>query len=183
MVPRTERLARPRRQDPRTLPEAGRAAAIVAVLLGSTLGAPDVYAASPAGGERLVVSTGCAFSDGVAAARFREEALRWTREAAEQGIASAQFYLARLLWEGNEVPQDRVAALMWFNVAVATADASDRSAAAAMVRQRSAELLPAEAAEAALRARAWRDKRELREIQRAEELERSVLAGRRNPAP
>lgn len=183
MVPRTERSERPGRQHPRTLPLVAQAASIVAVLLGATLGAPDAYAASPAESERLVVSTGCAFSDGVEAARFREETLRWTREAAEQGVASAQFYLARLLWEGNEVPRDRVAALVWFIVAAGTADEDDRSAASAMVRQRSAELLPAEAAEAALRARAWTEKRGLRENQRAKELDSSIVAGRRNPAP
>lgn len=41
------------------------------------------------------------------------EKARWTRAAAEQGDASAQFILGNMYFSGNGVPQDYVAAAHW----------------------------------------------------------------------
>jgi len=119
----------------------------------------------------------------VAAARFREETLRWTRQAAERGVWAAQFYLGSLLWEGNVVPRDRVAALTWFHLAADTPDGNDRQAALETLHRLSAQLTQAEDDEVARRARAWRDRERLAGPASDREFEGAGLARRKGPAP
>ena len=52
--------------------------------------------------------------------------MRWYRLAADQGYASAQFNLGVMYGTGEGVPQDYVAAHMWFNLAAAQSSGDDR---------------------------------------------------------
>ena len=45
------------------------------------------------------------------------EAVRWYLSAADQGMATAQFALGKLLMEGKGVVQDDTAALQWLSLA------------------------------------------------------------------
>ena len=51
--------------------------------------------------------------------RDRSEAAKWFRKAAEQGGASAQYFLGRACWSGDGVPQDQAEAMKWFRLAAA----------------------------------------------------------------
>jgi TPR repeat protein len=51
------------------------------------------------------------------------EAVRWSRKAAEQGEAGAQFNLGWMYTNGHGVPQDYVKAYMWLNLAAAQGNA------------------------------------------------------------
>ncbi len=164
----------------RARPTAGAVAAVLCLLLAGT---SPAQAAEDPGEPRLSVSPGCFFSDGVAAARFREETLRWTRQAAEGGVWAAQFYLGSLLWEGNGVPRDRIAALTWFRLAADTPDGNDRQAALETLQRLSAQLTREEEAEVARRARAWRDRKRLAGPASDREFEGAGLATRKGPAP
>ncbi len=159
------------------------AGAIAAVLYFSLAGASPARAAEDPGEQRLSASPGCFFSDGVAAARFREETLRWTRQAAERGVWAAQFYLGSLLWEGNGVPRDRVAALTWFRLAADTPNGNDRRAALETLRRLSSQLTEAEEAEVARRAHAWRDRKRRAGPASDREFEGAGLATRKGPTP
>ncbi len=170
----------PRISPARFLPPTGVVASVLCFLLAST---GPAGAADDTREQRLSVTPGCFFSDGVAAARFREETLQWTRQAAERGVGAAQFYLGSLLWEGNGVPQDRVAALMWFRLAADTPDGRDRQAALETVRRLSAQLTRAEDAEVTRRAHAWRERKRLGEPAPDRELEGAGLATRKGIAP
>jgi TPR repeat protein len=46
-----------------------------------------------------------------------EQAVRWTRNAAEQGYAAAQIALGDIYSEGRGVPQDQARALVWYRKA------------------------------------------------------------------
>ena len=48
-----------------------------------------------------------------------EEAVMWYRQAAEQGYATAQFWLGLSYVTGRGVPKDYVLGHMWLNLAVA----------------------------------------------------------------
>ena len=45
------------------------------------------------------------------------EAIRWYRQAAEQGNAEAQFNLGLMYAQGQGVPQDHAEAVRWFRLA------------------------------------------------------------------
>ena len=49
----------------------------------------------------------------------RAEAIRWTRAAADQGYARAQYALGLMYCDGRGDPQDLVQAHMWLNLAAA----------------------------------------------------------------
>ena len=73
----------------------------------------------------LIGSGGAAWADdfdkGYAAYKAGDyaEAVKWFRKAAEQGFGYAQYNLAKLYWGGRGVLQDKIAILMWFNIAAA----------------------------------------------------------------
>ena len=48
--------------------------------------------------------------------------MKWYRLAAEQGDASAQFYLGEMYANGKGVIQDNVYAHMWWNIAASSGD-------------------------------------------------------------
>lgn len=77
------------------------------------------------------------------------EAVKWYRQAADQGHADAQFTLGDMYLKGAEgVPQDFVEAYAWFNVAAASGD-SDVATKAASARNRVANrLTPSQIVEA-----------------------------------
>ena len=47
----------------------------------------------------------------------KEEAVKWFRKAAEQGIAEAQFQLGNCYFNGEGVREDKTEALKWFRKA------------------------------------------------------------------
>lgn len=76
--------------------------------------------------------------------------MRWYRKAAEQGFADAQYNLGVRYYNGQGVPQDYVAAHMWFNLAAAR---GDEDAVKARVEV-AARMTPSQVAEAQKR-RSW----------------------------
>jgi hypothetical protein len=83
------------------------------------------------------------------------EAARWFRKAADQGLAGGQYNLGVIYEHGRGVPQDRVQAHMWFNLAAAQGENN-----AAESRDRMAQrMTPAQIAEAQKLAREWKPKR------------------------
>jgi uncharacterized protein len=78
--------------------------------------------------------------------------VRWCRLAADQGDAFAQSNLAALYYRGEGVPQDKVHAYMWFDLAAAQGNQNavrNRDAAARL-------MTPAQIAEAKKLAREWK---------------------------
>ena len=87
--------------------------------------------------------------------------MSWYRKAAEQGETAAQYNLGAMYNNGQGVPQDYVAAHMWFNLAAASGDklAVEVRERAAEGRERVAkEMTPAQIAEAQKLAREWKPK-------------------------
>ena len=81
-------------------------------------------------------------------------AIKWSRKAAEQGYAAAQFNLALMYDEGEGVPKDDVQAYMWFNLA-----AAQEYEDAAEHRDKLAEkMTPGQVAEAQRLASRWTEK-------------------------
>ena len=79
------------------------------------------------------------------------EAAKWYRASAEQGYSKAQVELGKLYEAGRGLPQDRVAAYMWYSLAEAQGDRY-----AKVLRPSLAEkLTAAEIAEAERRVEAW----------------------------
>ena len=63
------------------------------------------------------------------------EAMRWFRQAAEQGDADAQFNLAVMYYNGEGVPQELVLAHMWVNIAGTNGNERARKARDAIERE------------------------------------------------
>ena len=57
------------------------------------------------------------YADGQGVEQNFEEASKWYRKAAEQGVAEAQYRLGILYRDGNGVPQDMEYAYGWYSVA------------------------------------------------------------------
>ena len=57
------------------------------------------------------------------------EAVRWSRLAADQGYAAAQYNLGLMYANGEGVSQDDVTAHMWFNLAASRLTGEDRDRA------------------------------------------------------
>ena len=90
--------------------------------------------------------------------RNAAEAVKWFRRAADQGNVTAQVLLGGMYLDGEGVPEDFVAAHMWYDLAAAHGD----NTSAAEQRQRIATLMtPAQIAEAQKLAREWKPKRTL----------------------
>ena len=60
---------------------------------------------------------------GIGVPQDYKEAVKWYRLAAEQGDASAQFYLGRMFEEGNGVPKDNKEAVKWWKLSAEQDDA------------------------------------------------------------
>ncbi len=90
------------------------------------------------------------FGEGVP--QSHADAAKWTRLAAKQGDARAQFKLGGMYYSGQGVPQDYVMAHMWLNLAAARSYEG-----AAKERDSVASKMTAEAIHEAQRlAREWR---------------------------
>lgn len=66
--------------------------------------------------DQYVVGTMYRFAQ-FGAARDPEAALEWYRRAADGGFAPAQFALGKMLMDGKQLPEDRVAAFQWLSLA------------------------------------------------------------------
>lgn len=60
---------------------------------------------------------GVMYANGQGIEKDYEEAAKWYRKAAEQGIPQAQYRLANLYVEGKGVPQDFEIAYVWYSTA------------------------------------------------------------------
>jgi len=75
------------------------------------------------GNARAQFWLGVLYEHGRGVTQDKAEAAKWYRKSAEQGNADAQYWLGVLYGNGGEgVLQDRVAAHMWLNIAVANGD-------------------------------------------------------------
>jgi len=83
-----------------------------------------------------------------------EEAVKWFRKAAEQGLAHGQHNLGVMYQYGQGVPQDYVLAQMWYNLAVAQGDEEARKESDIVAKQ----MTPEQIAEAQKLAREWKPK-------------------------
>src|SRR5262245_35157776 len=93
------------------------------------------------------------------ARRCTSPAMKWFRKTADQGHASAQFYLGLRYANGQGVPQDYMQALKWFNLAAARFRASEtqsRNLAIAHRDQAASKMTPAQIAEAERLTREWK---------------------------
>ena len=55
--------------------------------------------------------------DGVRVPQDKAESVKWSRKAAEQGLAAAQYRLWKLYAKGQGVPQDKAEAMKWLRKA------------------------------------------------------------------
>ena len=104
------------------------------------------------------------FTDGLPPKNLREsqrrgvpqdevEAAVWYRQAAEQGVAYAQFSLGLMYGTGRGVPQDDGEAYLWANLAATYVDASERDRYAEFRDDAGVRLTPEQRADAQRRAR------------------------------
>ena len=63
------------------------------------------------------------YSDGKGVPQDYDEAVKWYRKAADQGLAEAQFDLGLIYQKGQSVAQDYGEAVMWYRKAAAQGDA------------------------------------------------------------
>ena len=73
---------------------------------------------------------GMAYATGSGVPKDEEEAAKWFKKAASQGLAAAQFNLAGLYWEGHGVWQNAKTAVRWCGAAAAQGYAPAESALA-----------------------------------------------------
>jgi hypothetical protein len=59
------------------------------------------------------------YRDGKGVPKDNEEALKWSRKAAERGSAAAQFSLGVMYDLGQGVPKDSVQSYVWLSIAAA----------------------------------------------------------------
>jgi TPR repeat protein len=94
--------------------------------------------------------------------RSDEEASRWFRRAAQQGLAEAQFHLGNLLYAASlrhlaiGIGEDRIEAYMWFHLAAA----QGHSRAGALEETLNLQLTDAELGEGNRRVHAFQARRE-----------------------
>lgn len=84
------------------------------------------------------------------------KAVKWLRFAADQGNGNAQLSLGHLYTEGKGVPQDRVLAHKWFNLAAARLSGDARDKAVTLRDKASKGLTADQRAEAEVLARQWK---------------------------
>ncbi len=85
--------------------------------------------------------------------------VKWSRKAAEQGKARAQYNLGIMYGKGQGVPQDYVQAHMWFNLAASRfPPGEDRDRAVKNRDIVAKRMTPAQISEAQKLAREWKPK-------------------------
>jgi TPR repeat protein len=97
---------------------------------------------------------GLKYERGIGLPQSFDDAAKWFRKAADQGLASAQNDLGFLYGQGRGVPKDLVKAYMWFDLSALqfypnAAETRDLMAA---------QMTPSQIAEAQLTAREWKPK-------------------------
>ena len=80
----------------------------------------------------ILVSCTC---NGLGVPQDYKEAVKWSRLAAEQGYASAQYNLGLMYNNGNGVPQDYAEAVKWYRLAAEQGDADAQYNLGNMYRQ------------------------------------------------
>ncbi len=91
---------------------------------------------------------------------FAGEALRWYRQAAEQGVVLAMVYLGSMYFDGVAVEKSEVLAHMWYDLAVSKGVSGEPGAEDSEIWARSLETIadlmtPEQLAEAQRLAREW----------------------------
>ena len=87
--------------------------------------------------------------------RDLQEAARWYREAATQGVVNAAYRLGWMYSHGNGVPHDYVEAHKWLNIATVRAFADEQQGYAQARDDVAKEMTAGQIAEADARTRAW----------------------------
>lgn len=103
---------------------------------------------------------GMMYENGKGALQDDDEAIRWYREAAEQGHAFAQVSLGNMYAEGRGGPQGEMAAYMWFNIAASAPDPISALSGKWRRDEIAAGMTPAQIAEAQRLARDWKPRKE-----------------------
>jgi uncharacterized protein len=85
-----------------------------------------------------------------------EEAVKWFRRSANQGLAGSQFKLATIYWAGKGVKRDAFQAHMWANLAAA--QGAKMAEGARMIAEE--QMTSAQVLEAERMARDWKPKPE-----------------------
>ena len=83
------------------------------------------------------------------------KAAQWSRLAAEQGVASAQYNLGLMYTTGQGVPHDQVEAHMWLNLATVRLTGQERQKAVESRGRTAGQMTSDQLAEAQRRAREW----------------------------
>ena len=86
------------------------------------------------------------------------EAVKWSRLAAEQGVAEAQFLLGMMCQDGLGVSRDYVMAYMWYSLAASTMSGQLAALASKSRDGVGATMIPTQIAEAQRLAREWKPK-------------------------
>ena len=87
------------------------------------------------------------------------EVVKRTHKAAEQGIASAQLFLASMYYVGRGVSQDYIQAHMWANLSASTTTGKEHDMAVGCREQVAKKMTPAQITEAPRLATEWMAKR------------------------
>ena len=103
---------------------------------------------------------GMMYENGKGALQDNDEAIRWYREAAEQGHAFAQVSLGNMYAEGRGGPEGEMAAYMWFNIAASAPDPISALSGKWRRDEMAEGMTPAQIAEAQRLARDWKPKKE-----------------------
>jgi TPR repeat protein len=100
------------------------------------------------------------YDKGIDALRMEKNsnAVKWLLFAADQGNGNAQLALGRLHSEGKGLPQDRVLAHKWFNLAAASLTGEARKEAVTLRDKTSKVLTANQRAEAEVLARQWKQR-------------------------
>ena len=95
---------------------------------------------------------GLMYDKGQGVPRDYQTAVRWYRQAAEQGFAAAQYNLGLMYDKGHGVPRNYIDSYMWFSLAAAQSN----DVAVQNLNRLEKLMIPAQIAAAQERARAWR---------------------------
>ena len=98
---------------------------------------------------------GVSYAEGRGVSQDDAQAEAWTRKAADQGDADAQYNLGVMYRDGQGVPKDAVLAYMWFNLSVARGAGEQQKTAASNRDAIAKTMTPQQIADALKLAREW----------------------------
>lgn len=102
----------------------------------------------------VMAAVGCT-DDRARSANGNAQGMPLTKQLAEQGEASSEYYLGLAYSEGRLVPQDYVEAHKWLNIAASRANGDDREEYATARDAVAGKMARADVVEAQKRAREW----------------------------